>query len=124
MKFIALALVLAVSFAAMGCATTGAAGSPTTTTPRPVPWPPESLADQWSIGQDGQGRTTLSCNWQYGVVDKVLTFVLREGALTPASGTNRYPNQHVRPMSPGEIKYYWEYGGARHAVEKHKGKAP
>jgi hypothetical protein len=89
--------------------------------PEPVPWPPESMAREWTIERDTEGRMTMSRQWPYGAVDKNIRFVLSEDALAPISGVNIYPNRHVRDMSDREMRYYWEYGGGRHAAERHRG---
>jgi hypothetical protein len=87
----------------------------------PVPWPPESMAREWSFERDTQGRMTMTREWQYGSVDKRIRFVLSDDAIAPISGVNVYRNRHVRNMSDREMTYYWEFGGGRHAADRHRG---
>jgi hypothetical protein len=119
MRCMAVACVLA-SLSAMGCAAVSEGVE--VREARPVPWPPQSLADHWTVGRDGHGRLTAACDWQYGVVDRRLTIAVQEGAFAPASGTIRYPNGHVGTMSPEELGYFWEFGGAQNAVERQRPK--
>ena len=122
MRHIAIVGALA-SLAAIGCAAP-LHGVSTTREARPIPWPPQSLAENWTVAQDAQGQLTATCNWEYGVVDRRLTIVLDQGSRTPVSGRARYPNGHVRVMNPEEIKLFWDFGGARHAVEQHGAAKP
>lgn len=83
-----------------------------------IPWPPESLASEWKVGRDERGGLTATCAWRYGATDRRLTIVVPRGARSPASGSERFANGYVKAMSPEALQLFWEFGGARHAVER------
>ena len=62
----------------------------------------------------------MTCFFPYGVVDRWLTIYPKKHASSPDSGMVSFPNGFTRKMKTGELAYYWEDTGAKHAWELYR----
>ena len=83
------------------------------------PWPPSSMADEWNFVENERDGLTITLHFPYGAVDRTLILIL-DPNYAPEGGYAIYPNGVTRDFKKGEIDYFWEYCGAKEAVERYK----
>ena len=84
------------------------------------PWPPEGQASAWELRKDEDGSMYMTRHFPYGAVDRWLTIYPGGSSSSPKSGMCRFSNGLTTAMTAGELNYFWDFAGAKHAWESYR----